>query len=280
MARHVYTSGHLEVFEVVGKSGTYHVAIDLGTMTIECNCLAGWFRLSPWGVRDTRICKHCRETLIHLANMGTTITTPGVIDLYHGDLVDGSNGFHKMKDAGIVGIVHKSSEGLSMVDGAYSNRRARAKAVGIKWGAYHFLRNLDGADQAKFFLDHAQPDKDTLLAIDWEEPPMGRPPATLAQANAFAEVLIREAGGGLLYSGRSFLIDHKVKGDMPVAKLHLWVARYNATLGSVPGGWTDWLFWQNSDAGRVAGIYDTVDLDLFNGTLEQLVSGWPFRSTV
>jgi LysM repeat protein len=38
----------------------------------------------------------------------------------------------------------------------------------------------------------------------------------------------------------------------------------------LPPGWFQWAFWQYSQTGRVNGINAPVDLDLFNGTLEEL----------
>lgn len=69
MARHAYTLGHIEVFEVNGKRGTYHVAVDLNDNTVECDCDCGYFRKSPWKIRDTRLCRHAKEALLHLVTM-------------------------------------------------------------------------------------------------------------------------------------------------------------------------------------------------------------------
>jgi len=51
----------------------------------------------------------------------------------------------------------------------------------------------------------------------------------------------------------------------------LWVAHYTGKPApDVPAGWQDWTFWQFSETGTVPGIAGSVDLDRFNGTLEQL----------
>lgn len=275
MARHAYTLGHIEVFEVVGKRDTYHVAIDLNDKTVECDCACGYFRKSPWRIRDTRLCRHAKEALLHLFNMNYT---PGIIDLYHGDPV-GPSGFHQMKDAGVLAVIHKATDGMKYIDSEYDHREKRARAVGLLWGAYHFMQNGNGVDQCKRFLDVVQPASDTLLAVDWETPLAGRKPATLAQVNDFARTLIEECGGGLLYSGWSFLNDARVTPDMSIAKLHLWGARYAPGFGKVPHGWSDWLVWQNTSSGRVPGVIGSVDLDLFHGSKEHLLKHWPFRTT-
>jgi len=39
---------------------------------------------------------------------------------------------------------------------------------------------------------------------------------------------------------------------------------------TLPRGWFQWTFWQYSEKGRVNGINASVDLNLFNGSLEEL----------
>jgi lysozyme len=38
----------------------------------------------------------------------------------------------------------------------------------------------------------------------------------------------------------------------------------------LPSGWLQWTFWQYSETGRVKGVNSSVDLDWFNGTIEEL----------
>ena len=38
----------------------------------------------------------------------------------------------------------------------------------------------------------------------------------------------------------------------------------------MPRGWFKWTFWQYSEKGRINGINASVDLNIFNGTLEEL----------
>ena len=51
----------------------------------------------------------------------------------------------------------------------------------------------------------------------------------------------------------------------------IWVAHYTTKpKPAVPPGWQNWTFWQFSETGKVTGITTPVDLDRFNGTLDQL----------
>lgn len=200
-----------------------------------------------------------------------------VIDLYHGDPIDPSNGFHAMKGAGLKGIVHKATDGLHGVDGEYFSRRGRANNVGLLWGAYHFGQNADGEAQAVHFLDTANPDDKTLVCLDWESPLRGRPAMSVSQAENFVQKVKDSLGRWpVLYSGRSFLVEHHVGLSSPLANCKLWVARYNSVMGKVPSPWTDWVLWQYADSGSEPGVKGAVDVDRFNGSPEELVSKWPF----
>ena len=50
----------------------------------------------------------------------------------------------------------------------------------------------------------------------------------------------------------------------------LWIANYGVSQPRVPGGWSDWTFWQTTSTGRVSGISGNVDMNTFNGTFAQL----------
>ena len=78
---------------------------------------------------------------------------PLVIDIYHGDPV---RDFALVKAAGIVGVIHKSSQGGAVVDQGYASRRKLALACGLKWGAYHFFdfSASPEAQAAHFLLQH------------------------------------------------------------------------------------------------------------------------------
>jgi LysM repeat protein len=83
----------------------------------------------------------------------------------------------------------------------------------------------------------------------------------------------------IIYSGKFFLQDYfsESSGGPPSwAKDHaLWLAQYpNQYVAgmepSLPRGWFKWTFWQYSEKGRINGINANVDLNVFNGTLEEL----------
>lgn len=96
-----------------------------------------------------------------------------VVDLSHHNCnVD----LGQAQSAGIVGVVHKATQGTSFVDPEYATNRAKAKAAGLLWGAYHFGAGADGVEQADFFLKTVQPGPQDLLVLDFEALPFAISP--------------------------------------------------------------------------------------------------------
>ena len=201
-----------------------------------------------------------------------------VIDISHAqETVD----FKKIKADGIVGVIHKATEGLTFADKMYTKRRAQARDAGLLWGAYHFGVGADGSDQADFFLNKAKLNSETLIVLDYE-PNLTGPTMTLNQARKFVEHVSEDAGRFPgLYSGH--LIKEQLGGVPPdpiLSNCFLWIAQYNGPRPlNIPPTFKTWTFWQYTDGvhgpepHRVKGV-GQCDRDQFNGTLAQLRKLW------
>jgi lysozyme len=93
-----------------------------------------------------------------------------VIDLSHFNEV---TSFSTVKSDGIVGVIHKATEGVRDVDPKYLARRGEALAAGLWWGAYHFATGDDAAVQADVFLTAVAPGPTDLIVLDFEQNPAG-----------------------------------------------------------------------------------------------------------
>jgi lysozyme len=201
-----------------------------------------------------------------------------VIDIshYQGPNID----FAKVKADGVAGVIHKATAGTNQQDNMYPVNREKALAAGLLWGAYHWgVGDADPADQVKYFLDYAQPDAQTLLALDYE-PNVTRthrlgPDMTPDQATEFV-TRINDTQGAfpVLYTGMAMAARIPALPQCP-----LWWARYaNAPIG-VPPAWPSWTLWQYTD-GAVGPLPHSVngigncDRDQFNGDLAGLMKLW------
>jgi len=199
-----------------------------------------------------------------------------VVDISHHN---GNVDLTKAQQDGIVGVIHKATQGTGMVDNKYVTNRQKGQTAGLLWGAYHFGTKSDGAAQADFFLSKANADNQTLLVLDYE--PNGNSTMTLSQARAFV-TRINEKTGRFpgLYSGS--LIKEQLGGqpaDPILSQCFLWIAQYGPQVKNIPPTWPTWTLWQYTDgvAGPTPHSVDGIgpcDRDQFNGTLEQLKKLW------
>lgn len=192
-------------------------------------------------------------------------------------------------DKRVVAIIHRATIG-DRKDRKYAERRDEAKKRGYKWGAYHFGKPGDPIKQADFFLDTVKPDKDDLIALDLES--TNAKDMSLAEANVFIK-RIREKTGRypLIYANNEVTkaISDQYGADDVFAKTHLWYARFKRNVTDLPQGtWKTYAIWQFSSeqncspANRSACLYTVpgteydMDIDVYNGTIEELRSRWPF----
>jgi len=204
------------------------------------------------------------------------VTINVVADISHHN---GNVDLTKAQAAGIVGVIHKATQGTTMVDNMYQQNRQKAQAAGLLWGAYHFGSAADGAAQADFFLSKASPDDQTLLVLDYE--PNGNSTMTLDQAKAFvARVQAVRGKFPGLYSGS--LIKEQLGGkpaDPILSQCFLWLSQYGPAPKNIPATWPTWTMWQYTDGTvgpqphSVDGI-GNCDRDQFNGSLEALQQLW------
>ena len=199
-----------------------------------------------------------------------------IIDLsHHNQNLD----FSQIKvPGGILGIIHKATQGTTYVDPAYETHKALALDQGFLWGAYCFGTGADGVEQAQHFLDVVQPDDQTLLALDFEANPHG-PSMNLEEARSFVTHINQATGNWpVLYSGYYIKQLLGSNRDPVLAQCSFWLAQYGPT-AVVPANWQTWTLWQYTDGAAGAQPHDVAgaglcDRDYYNGEAADLQAGW------
>lgn len=207
---------------------------------------------------------------------------PRVIDIYHGDVV---TDFAAAKAAGVWGVIHKAHQGASPrnFDPAYAIRRTAAIKAGLFWGAYHFMTNEDPESQVAMFLTSAQPDRSTLLAVDFED--YGAKSASIGQLRVFLTLFEHRIGRkAVIYSGNRIKEQLGSRRDPFFAAHRLWLAEYGVAWKLAPlTNWNKPWLWQYSadgvgpGAAKVPGVPGSggwVDLNCYDGTEDQLALEW------
>lgn len=170
----------------------------------------------------------------------------------------------------------KATEGITFQDPTFKTNWAEMKQAGLVRGAYHFFRPKDGgAQQADWFLAEvgAFATGDLPPILDWETTDGVASATDVREAQAFVDEIRAVTGlTTIVYSSKRFLAT--LGSPAQFAGLPLWDVELNVTCPDIPDAWARWTFWQYSFTGTVAGINvgAHVDLDVFNGTLSQLLA--------
>lgn len=207
-------------------------------------------------------------------------TVPGLDVSYWQAEVD----WQRVRSSGVRFVFIKATEGLAYTDSTFVPNWESAGASGLLRGAYCFFHpNQDAKQQADRFVRtiHERDDDGELpCSIDLEVTDgVGNKKLVSSVKIWLDEVEQRLGRRPMIYSGISFLETYFIEQGQPPA----WARDYALWLGwfpnkYVPGmaplmpkGWPKWTFWQYSGKGRTSGIDAPVDLDVFNGTAEQLM---------
>ncbi len=157
----------------------------------------------------------------------------------------------------------KATEGLSDVDAMFKRNWQLSKQNNIPHGAYHyFIATKDGKKQAQNFIKNVALEKGDLPPVVDIEQDFGIEPKVL-QANLIKYLNELEQYykvKPIIYSYVDFY--NNFLGD-GFDNYPLWIAHY--TEQNEPNINRDWLFWQHSEMGRVNGITEKVDFNVFNG---------------
>jgi GH25 family lysozyme M1 (1,4-beta-N-acetylmuramidase) len=198
-----------------------------------------------------------------------------VIDLSH---YQGAVDLNPASGDGILGVIHKATQGTHYADPLYIANRANAAAASLLWGAYHFGVGGDGVGQADHFLNVVGIDANTLVVLDLEANPQG-PSMTLEEARAFVTHVYDKTGRWPgLYAGHYLKELLGTNNDPVLAKCWFWLSQYGPT-PVVPVNWQTWTLWQYTDGGQglpphtVAGI-GRCDRSKFNGSESELRNLW------
>lgn len=212
---------------------------------------------------------------------------PGIdVSRYQGNI-----NWASVKDAGIKFAFCKATEGVDFIDVQFTQNIVNANAAGVPIGPYHFARPdsfesnpNDAIDEANDFVDaiapyYAQPGIRLRPVLDVERLPTpgeftGTTKAYLSKwVRDFADVVVDRLGfDPLIYATTGYASNYF---ETNINQYDLWLANYNYAPPSKPpasasGIWNDWAFWQYSSTGSVSGISGDVDLNVFEGTIDEL----------
>jgi lysozyme len=209
-----------------------------------------------------------------------------VIDTFEGNSID----WDKLAtDSRVAAIIHRATIGYRK-DKEYFNRKKEAKKRGYKWGSYHLGISGDPVKQADFYLEEIKPEDDEVIALDLESLDSNKY-MNIEQARLFINRIKEKTGRSpMLYGNYKTInqISTVVGKDELFSNTALWYARYRNQLLDFPTGtWNSYTLWQfsceinckptqlNSCAYLVPGTETDMDINVYNGTTDDLRREWP-----
>lgn len=191
---------------------------------------------------------------------------PVVVDLSHWN---SPTDFKAAYASGIRGIIHKATEGTWYKDDKYNLARQKAADAGILWGAYHFFRPGNVEGQVEYFLNFAQPDEHTLLALDHEDHK-----CSVADVEKFLRLVEEKTKRScVLYSGHVIKEQLGSNKNEFLGKHRLWLAQYSST-ATTQVSWDHYWLWQYSESTGVPGLGNPVDVNFYAQDETQLANEW------
>ena len=165
-------------------------------------------------------------------------------------------------------VFMKATEGGDFNDINFKANFESAKKVNLIRGAYHFFSPHTSAQaQAKHYIKQVKLQKGDLPPVlDVEV--LGRHTKSSISDSVLVWLDIVEKHykvKPILYT--SFKFKNRYLNDIKFNVYPFWIAHYYVGKLRYTGTWS---FWQHTDIGRVPGINKDVDLNVFNGTIEEL----------
>lgn len=204
---------------------------------------------------------------------------PIVIDPYEANTV---NWVQVKTDPRVRAVIHRASHGLR-ADARFRQRHGEATAAGLLYGAYHLGKPGDPVAQADFLLSQVAGTDITFLALDIEDDNPARF-MSLADSERFIERIHEKTGRyPAVYVNFNVykIISRRYGADSVFARTPLWLARFRNSHGMADTRvWPDYTVWQFSSEincapkatclYRVPGTKSDMDVNVFNGTTEEL----------
>lgn len=203
----------------------------------------------------------------------------------------GNINWNTVRNSGVEYSFIKATEGVGFVDSRFTQNIQGATSAGVLAGPYHYARPdsstsnpLDAVNEANHFLSQIEPYYDTGMylppVLDVEEFDLG---LSISQTRSFISNWVQDFSDTVqnslgvrpvIYASQSAANTYFTS---TVASQHdLWVAWWKGTgttdppLQSDNPNWNLWEHWQYTATGSVPGIAGDVDLDVFNGTRQEL----------
>jgi lysozyme len=166
----------------------------------------------------------------------------------------------------------RASAGKNKVDQMFEQNWTELHKRNIICGAYHYFRpDENSTAQAEFFIKNVKlsiGDLPPVLDIEKISKVQSMESLKVALLNWLKIIELYYKVTPILYTYNNYYTQW-FKNDPRFDKYLLWLAWYDAN-GDPNTINSEWIFWQFTDNGKIKGIENTVDVNIFNGSLKDL----------
>jgi len=167
--------------------------------------------------------------------------------------------------------IFRSNIGRTQEDEMFAANYKNASEANLIRGAYQFAYPIDDSALASYAAYESTVQRNGGFQlppiVDIEQAGCGdlSPEVVTDWAVVWLTQAISDYGRAIVYSDEDYFASHLSIARLPEGTI-LWVANYSAE-PTLP-----WAFWQKSCTGRIDGISGDVDLDVFRGSIEDLLA--------
>lgn len=171
-------------------------------------------------------------------------------------------------DEPICFVFVKATEGKNHLDEYFNENFYQAREYGLLRGAYHYFKpRVPAAEQADHFLKQVHLEEGDLPPVLDIEETGGLTPEQLRSASLvwLRKVEERYHVPPVIYTNYKFKQDYLSTSEFD--RYPYWIAHYYVKKLAYKGKWR---FWQHTDCGRLDGIREKVDFNIYNGSMYEL----------
>lgn len=194
-------------------------------------------------------------------------TVAGIdVSYYQGDIA-----WPRVRRAGVRFAFVRAYDGLDVFDPTFVANWNNAGAAGVLRGAYQYFRPSESAiDQADAMIRvlrmYGRGELPPVLDVETLDG-LALPDVAVAAKIWIDRVRSQLGVEPIVYTNVGMW---RWRPATELGTQPLWLAHYTTECPSIPPPWLRWTFWQYTDAGRVPGISTPVDLDVFDGSLDEV----------
>ncbi len=165
----------------------------------------------------------------------------------------------------------KATEGRNYIDPLFLSNWDESGRVGLRRGAYHFFSpSIPARQQAAHFVRHVKLEHGDLPPVlDFESTANLSREQIVESLTQWIDVVEKNYGLKPIIYTNYKLYNKYIAGtfdDYPI-----WIAKYGLKKPTL-GGKQQWQFWQYDNKAILNGVKGAIDMNVFNGTLDQLDS--------